>query len=503
MDYDAIVLGGGVSGLVSAALLARQGKRVLLADEYDGPGGNHIAVDIGAMTFDIGSFFFQDDSPLLAHFPDLLPLYQDIGSYTIARLTPFGAIARYPVDMRREFLGTGPVECARILLSVLWARLRVDPGENADSYARYWIGARFADRSGLRHYLARFYGTPPARIEAVFAEKRMGWIANPARRVLEARRPRPPGPPPNRQLIRPRAGFGALYAAAVRTLQAEGVQVLFGQSLTGMERAGDGAMQVHTAAGSHRAPLVVSTIPLNRARALCALPEAPGIRSATLISLFCSFQGDRGFDANVLYNFSHGGAWKRLTVYSDFYGPCGGRIHFTVEVIRSEGGVSAEDAYADFVSHIAQGGILRGDLRLEGARVTGHAYPVYLDGASLAAETALAELRDFGVLSYGRQGGFDYQPTARVSTLVAEDRLADLRDAVRSGAQAGPGAPGPVVPDPVVPDPAIPDPGASGIVLPHTAATDTVFPEDPAEAAPAAPVAGAASGAPPGRPAAP
>ena len=73
---DAIVLGAGISGLVSASILLNQGyQRVLIVDEYDHVGGNHIDVQIGEYTFDIGSFIFQDDSPLLRHLPELLPLY--------------------------------------------------------------------------------------------------------------------------------------------------------------------------------------------------------------------------------------------------------------------------------------------------------------------------------------------------------------------------------------------------------------------------------------------
>src|ERR1700682_4075212 len=49
-------------------------------------------------------------------------------------------------------------------------------------------------------------------------------------------------------------------------------------------------------------------------------------------SLFYSFSGERGFKESVLYNVSHAGAWKRLTVYSDFYGRVGGREFFAVEV---------------------------------------------------------------------------------------------------------------------------------------------------------------------------
>ena len=57
--FDAVVLGAGISGLVSAAVLNEQGyRRVLVIDEFDKYGGNHIDCTIGPYTFDIGSLIF-------------------------------------------------------------------------------------------------------------------------------------------------------------------------------------------------------------------------------------------------------------------------------------------------------------------------------------------------------------------------------------------------------------------------------------------------------------
>ena len=52
--------------------------------------------------------------------------------------------------------------------------------------------------------------------------------------------------------------------------------------------------------------------------------------------MFFSFSGRRGFSQSILYNFTHHGAWKRLTVYSDFYGTSDGREFFAVEVIGGQ-----------------------------------------------------------------------------------------------------------------------------------------------------------------------
>jgi hypothetical protein len=53
----------------------------------------------------------------------------------------------------------------------------------------------------------------------------------------------------------------------------------------------------------------------------------------------------------------------------------------------------------------------------------GNAYPIYTDQADEHAASAVVALRKLGIESIGRQGRFDYQPTARDSTLKAEAAL--------------------------------------------------------------------------------
>jgi hypothetical protein len=52
-----------------------------------------------------------------------------------------------------------------------------------------------------------------------------------------------------------------------------------------------------------------------------------------------------------------------------------------------------------------------------------NAYPVYTKQSGANAAKAIRYLEDLGIESFGRQGGFNYQPTARVSTLEAEASL--------------------------------------------------------------------------------
>ena len=71
-----------VAGAILSGRAACRGSdraAVLILDEYPTIGGNHISVDIGDYTYDIGSFIFSETSQFLAHFPELLPLYHPAG----------------------------------------------------------------------------------------------------------------------------------------------------------------------------------------------------------------------------------------------------------------------------------------------------------------------------------------------------------------------------------------------------------------------------------------
>ena len=55
MDYDAVVIGGGLAGLTAASLLAKRRLKVAVIDKSDHPGGSCGAFKRGSTTFDQGS----------------------------------------------------------------------------------------------------------------------------------------------------------------------------------------------------------------------------------------------------------------------------------------------------------------------------------------------------------------------------------------------------------------------------------------------------------------
>jgi hypothetical protein len=423
-QFDAIVLGAGISGLVSASVLAGQGcRRVLVADEYDHIGGNHIDWSCDGYTFDVGSLIFQDDSPLLAHFPELLSLYLPIDPKW-ARLNPQGMITSYPISVRDDILGAGALDTVRIFASVLFARLFQRKMRNAKDFAQYWLGGYLLHRSGLESYMKRFYGIAADEIDIELARKRMLWISEHAslrNLIARAFKPKRKGPT-NRQMARPKEGFRALYRVAAEQLEQRGVTFHLASEMQAIYKVQD-RFHLQVKDRIFAADQIISTIPIEKAEELCGMTSAQKLDTITLISLYFSFSGERGFSEPIIYNFSHEGAWKRLTVYSDFYGTANGREYFTAEVIANHVCGSIQQAELDFRRHVLANRLFQGDLKLEGGQILKNAYPIYCRGASQHAAEAVRKLRAFGIQSLGRQGAFNYQPTARVSTLEAEAAL--------------------------------------------------------------------------------
>ncbi|KQV70336.1 NAD(P)-binding protein [Rhizobium sp. Root1220] len=430
-QFDVIVLGAGISGLVAASILSAEGCKVLVVDEYDHVGGNHINwTSNEGYTFDIGSLIFQDDSPLLRHFPELLPHYVPI-TPSWGRLNPQGVITAYPISVREDILGAGPIGLTRIFASVLYARLFKRSMSNAKDFARFWIGSYLLHRSGLETYMKRFYGVEAEEIDIDLARKRMLWISeyasvlNLVKRAFMKRRS---AGPKNRQMARPREGFDALYLAAVKRLERSGVTFKLSAAMQRLDKSQDG-FRLHMADSTAIAGRVVSTIPIPRTESLWGIASLQKLHTITLISLYFSFSGERGFDQSIIYNFSHDGAWKRLTVYSDFYGKVREREYFAVEVIANHVASPAQ-AEANFRRHVLANGMFKGDLKLEGSQVLESAYPIYSKGAATNAAAAIARLQALGVESIGRQGAFNYQPTARVSTIDVEVAMASRSSAL-------------------------------------------------------------------------
>ena len=63
-DYDVIVIGGGLGGLSSGALLARQGRRVLVLEQSSQVGGCCSTFEKDGFHFDVGASIVEIIQPI-------------------------------------------------------------------------------------------------------------------------------------------------------------------------------------------------------------------------------------------------------------------------------------------------------------------------------------------------------------------------------------------------------------------------------------------------------
>lgn len=425
---DAVaVLGAGPGGLVAASLLARAGHAVLVIDRASRLGGAHRSHAIGPYTFDAGSIFYEERSRFLLAFDGLAELCRPVRRVQ-RRVAPDGRVLGYPIEPR-DLLSWPRGQLARAVLGLLAAQARPGLPRSLDEACRARLGPPFYHGTGLRTYVERFHHEPPETIDPEFFASRMGFIERATRpRAMVAsawraarRRPFSLGPPVG-LVARPAQGIEVLFDRARAELEGRGARFALGESLVRLTAEGPGFV-VETDRARHRVRAVVSAIPLEDAHK-AALGTGSGLRSLDLLTLFVSVgRADPGL-GTVLFNFHPRGRWKRITFYSRLYPEMGaGREFFSAEVTLADGQApDPEAAFADLSGHLAELGIMSPDLVLEGHDVIEAAYPLLRVGDPARAAAALGRLAATGVICAGRQGRFEYLPTASgVARQVGEE----------------------------------------------------------------------------------
>lgn len=418
-EYDLIVLGAGVAGLTAAAQLSASAT-VCVVDEFEQVGGNHKSFEVGGFSFDIGTIFFRADDPLFKMFPAALHSAV-VAEIPIQKLRPDGTIGLYPIS-----LGDAPSNIWSITqaaLSLAYAKYRYRRPRDTAEFAKYYMGAVLYEDTGLSSYISRMFGVDGTQLGVEFAYRRMDWVRDAGslrkrarsllRRASRLGRRREPSKPTAATVVRPVAGFQGMYGPIVASLEAAGVRFSLGAELLGIDKT-DRGFVVRTAAGDIVAKRLISTIPLDRAAALLGLLNEP-LPHAGLTTLFFSFKGTRGFAAPVLYNYAKAGRWKRLTMHSDYYGMRQEREYFSVEVPTGLEPAADPALEYDFRLAMREAGLFLGELRFEGSNHLDTAYPVYLPGVASEADERIEALRRVGVETAGRQGRFDYLPTAKLT----------------------------------------------------------------------------------------
>lgn len=407
-----LILGAGIAGLGAARGLSSRGHEIVVIDAASEVGGTHRSRVIGPYTFDVGSIFYEDDALVFRIFPglrDLCPVVRRVER----RLTPEAGLVDFPLGAA-DLAAPGRLHRVAAQLSLGWSKLTRHGDGSLEGACVARLGRHFYEDSGLKSYLERINHVPPAEVDQEFYAHRLGFLQGCPRQpaMPGAFWPRRHRPGPRSLRVRPSEGFEALLDPARRMLDAAGVRIELGAEIRRIRKIGD-LFEVETASRSFRGCAVVNAMPLAACHKAVFGTES-GLQSLDLMTLFVSAKRLPAAMGNVVQNFHPQGRWNRATIYSRIYPGLGaGREFLSVEVtLPPDTPPDPAAAYDDFARHVCGLGLEIEGLRLEGHDLVPQAYPFTPLGQAQAAAPVLEALEAFGIVSVGRQGRFEYLPTA-------------------------------------------------------------------------------------------
>ncbi len=430
------VLGGGVAGTVVASELSRSSAiEVDLYEQNTRLGGLHHSVEVDGLHYDIGAFLFDREHALIKAFPFLRPHFHEVDHRSLV-VTQSGALDIYPMSMRGYIENHSIGSLIADGVSLLGSKIRDRHRSTLPEYVHYYLGRRVYKESGLKAYIERFYAVPDNEVDLEFALQRLDSL--PERCSLRRNAGRMMRESFDRTIaektwgcyVRPVEGFGAVYGLIEKHLRSQGVGITWAANITRVEKRGEKYAICRDGVEPEEYDLIVSTIPVGIMMRLTGQTMTKPPTMVNLLSLCYRFNGDLGFsNAGMLYNFTCDHRWKRLTLFSDYYGPAtNGDDYFVVECTRrADDPTTAEELAADFEEHVGRLPIFNGELRYQEAIFTRNAYPFLSSEDLQSVASAKEELHDFGIALTGRQGGFRYM-TSHMTALAAQDLARSLRE---------------------------------------------------------------------------
>lgn len=434
-DVDVAVLGAGPAGAGAAWRLALSGRRVVLLERNDGPGGAAASAEVAGQRVDLGSHRLHPSTPptILAELRGLIgddlqvrPRRGRIrlaGRWLAFPLQPLDLVRRLPPSVAagavRDVLTRRPPATEDTFASVLLA------GVGPTLCERFWFP-----------YARKVWGLAPEELSGEQARRRVATGTSGAlvRRVLAGNRGE------RGSFLYPRRGFGQLWEAVAGAAVAAGADVRYGTAVTAVAPADDVVRVELDSGDALTARTVLSTLPLPLLARLAGAPPAvldaaSTLRHRAMVLVYLVFGVDRwtAYDAHYLPEPTT--PITRLSepkAYRDSADDPHGRTVVCAEVPCQVGDptwTASDEALRDLVvAGIAQQDLPVPDVLGVHVRRLPHAYPVHHRGV----EPSLVLLDDWAgdlqrVLTLGRQGLFvhDNSHHALVMAYAAADCLTD------------------------------------------------------------------------------
>lgn len=439
MGKRVAVLGGGITGVVGARMLARSGMDVTIFEAASTLGGLQRSHRFDGLTFDIGPFSLS--RPTIERvFPEVVQELTPV-RFSYAVIWPRMIAGAFPPSPGWFIRSFGAIETLRVGFSLAVTRTRPDGAADLDDYLSAVAGRYAYEHYGIRRYVERLFRTSFCEIDIAFARQRLSWVSQrySFRKIAASSLPRfarPAGkPPPLPNFTRPAQGFQAMYDTIFRVLTKEGVGVRLGTPVRSL-RGASGAWTLNSASGDEHYDEVFSTLPIPIMQRILGHASVFSGRTMTLVTALYDFDAGAYEGPPIIYNLSDEGAWKRIFVQSSVYGPTDGRGYLTVETTIPPGAdaeTAKSEAVADFEAFRRRNShLFPASMRYLTAVLTPNAYPILTKEAVAALPRAVTALADAGIVSAGRQGDFAFVSSLK-AVAMSEAAAARLIDESRAG----------------------------------------------------------------------
>lgn len=426
----AVILGGGVTGLTTAAELLARGWRASVLERAAEIGGLAGGFELLGHRFDFGPHaLYTNHEAAYRYFKELLgDDLVPIGMKHVA-IVFRGEQFPYPLKIlpavRKLPLGEA-LAAGRDLLQVkLRNAWRAPVSDSFESYIENYFG-RTLYRIFFRDYTAKVWGVPPRALSANFARERIPkvriWRALVASVLADkTERPAASGDFDPRQFYYPRRGLGQFHAAHRRRIEERGGQVRTECRAVAIACEGTRAVAVEIDSPKGRERIacdaLVSTIPVNAlASLLCAggalERQAALLRQREVVFVGLVVERPRIFQHQWVYYQDPGLVFHRVYENRHFLKPeqsAAGTTGLCAELTDHEGR-DDETLFRSTVDGLARLGLIeaREVLAHRVVRVA-EAYPLYTTGYEEALRACLDQVARYdNVWTVGRQGLFRY-----------------------------------------------------------------------------------------------
>ena len=252
---DAVVVGGGVGGLVAAHDLARAGARVTVLERSDRVGGQLESVELAGRAIDLGAESFATrDGVVAALLADLgltdeivapldRPAWVHDAAASRAYPLPAAGVLGIPVHPRQALRALGVLGVARAACDAVLPRTAVPAGASVGDVVARRMGARVRDRL-VDPVVRGVYSTAAADLALTTASPALARELATSRTLAGAAARVRAASPAGSQVAGLRGGTPVLVRALVAAIESHGGVLRTGVEVT--EVTGDGVSLVRS-----------------------------------------------------------------------------------------------------------------------------------------------------------------------------------------------------------------------------------------------------------------